>query len=65
MGLRTAAVWLLVELQLTGERLAPLMAVAVTLPIAFLLTKLVMTQRADIGPGPAEPVRRTTLAPAA
>jgi putative flippase GtrA len=65
MGLRTAAVWLLVELQLTGERLAPLVAVAVTLPIAFLLTKLVMTQRAGIAPGPAEPVRRTTLAPAA
>lgn len=65
MGLRTAAVWLLVELRLTGEQLAPLVAVAVTLPIAFLLTKLVMTQQADTAPGAAEPVRKAALAPAA
>jgi putative flippase GtrA len=51
MGLRTVVVWLLVEIQLTGERVAPLVAVAVTLPVAFLLTKFVMT-------GPADPRSR-------
>jgi putative flippase GtrA len=70
MGLRTAVVWLLVEFSVTGERLAPLVAVAVTLPIAFLLTKFVMTQptgtergrTASVGAG--DPTRTTALASA-
>ena len=63
MGLRTAVVWLLVELHLTGERLAPLVAVAVTLPVAFLLTKLVMTAPVDRTVRGWEPVRSTVVVP--
>lgn len=58
LALRTAVVWLLVELQLSAEWLAPLVATAVTLPIAFLLTRLVLA-------GPAGDTARPMLAPAA
>jgi putative flippase GtrA len=69
MGLRTVLVWLLVEIQVTGERVAPLVAVAVTLPVAFLLTRLVMTGAADRRTSsehgvPPCAARATALAPA-
>jgi hypothetical protein len=68
MGLRTLVVWLLVELRTTGEQVAPLVAVAVTLPLAFVLTKLVMTAPADQdtprGSGTGAHVRLTSLVPA-
>nr|WP_269204720.1 GtrA family protein [Motilibacter deserti] len=44
-ALRTLAVLLLVELAHMSEELAPLVATALTLPIAFLLTHLVMADR--------------------
>jgi putative flippase GtrA len=59
MALRTAAVWLLVELHLTGEPIAPLVAVVITLPVAFLLTRLVMTPA-----GGGEVARRPAVASA-
>jgi putative flippase GtrA len=62
MGLRTAVVWGLVELSFTGERLAPLVAVAVTLPIAFLLTKLVMTAPDGRTAAGGEPFPRPAVA---
>jgi putative flippase GtrA len=68
MGLRTLVVWQLVALQVTGERLAPLVATAVTLPIAFVLTKLVMTgagRDAPTGPGAGTRAQPTSLVPAA
>ena len=43
--LRTAVVWGLVALAGLDERLAPPVAVAVALPVAFLLTRLVMAER--------------------
>jgi putative flippase GtrA len=45
MALRTAVVWLLVEHLSLPEQLAPPVAVVVTLPLAFGLTSLVMTDR--------------------
>ena len=42
MALRTGAVWLLVEFLATDERIAPLVAVVLTLPFAYLSTKFVM-----------------------
>lgn len=55
--LRSAVVWVLVEWLSLPEELAPPVAVAVTLPVAFVLTKLAMTERAAVVPaGPeAEP----------
>ena len=45
--LRTAVVWALVELLGVDERLAPPIAVAVALPVAFWLTKAVMAPSRD------------------
>ena len=47
--LRSAVVWVLIELLSLPEQLAPPVAVAVTLPVAFVLTKLAMTERAATG----------------
>ncbi len=43
--LRIALVWAMVEGVGVDERLAPPVAVALALPVAFLLTKLVMAER--------------------
>ncbi len=40
--LRTLVLWLLVEHAALGERVAPVLATALTLPAAFLLTRLAM-----------------------
>ena len=45
MVLRTAVVWFLVEHLSVAEELAPGIAVVVTVPIAFVLTSLVMVER--------------------
>ena len=44
-ALRTLAVFLLVEYAAMSEELAPLAATVLTLPIAFVLTSLVMAER--------------------
>jgi len=41
-GLRTLVLWVLVEFAALTERVAPLLATAITLPVAFVLTALVM-----------------------
>lgn len=43
--LRMAVVWLLVEQLSLSEELAPPVAVAITTPIAFVLTKLAVAER--------------------
>lgn len=43
--LRTFVLWLLVAFAGMGEWLAPLVATALTLPVAFLLTSLAMSDR--------------------
>jgi putative flippase GtrA len=48
--LRTAVVWVLVAPLSLDEQLAPPVAVAVTMPAAFLLTKWAMAQRPDRRP---------------
>ena len=45
--LRTAVVWVLVALLALDEQLAPPVAVAVTMPAAFLLTGWAMAERPD------------------
>ena len=45
--LRTAVVWLLVSPLSLDEQLAPPVAVAVTMPVAYLLTKRAMAERPD------------------
>ena len=55
MALRTAVVWLLVEFLAISERLAPLPAAVATLPIAYLLTAMVMRDRGGAATGPARP----------
>jgi putative flippase GtrA len=67
--LRSAVVWVLVEHLSLAEGLAPPVAVAVTLPVAFILTKLAMTERpsaasrapaAEPAPADTAPGTRTT-----
>ncbi|ADB76869.1 GtrA family protein [Geodermatophilus obscurus] len=48
--LRTAVVWVLVALLSLDEQLAPPVAVAVTMPAAFLLTGWAMAERPDRRP---------------
>lgn len=43
--LRLAVVWLLVEHLSVGEALAPPLAVAITMPVAFVLTRLAVVDR--------------------
>jgi putative flippase GtrA len=43
--LRTSVLWLLVEGAGMGERVAPVLATALTLPVAFALTRLAMGDR--------------------
>ncbi|WP_324274264.1 GtrA family protein [Blastococcus brunescens] len=43
--LRTAVVWVLVEKLAASQELAPLLAVIVTTPVAYVLTRLAMTTR--------------------
>ena len=45
--LRTAVVWVLVALLSLDEQLAPPVAVAVTMPAAFLLTRWAMAERSS------------------
>jgi putative flippase GtrA len=51
--LRTALVWALVEVLGMDERFAPPVAVALALPVAFVLTKMVMAERPDTTSGAA------------
>ena len=51
MVLRTAVVWMLVEFLAVGEVLAPLLAAGITLPVAYVLTALVMRGRSPGGTG--------------
>lgn len=50
--LRTLVLWLLVEFLGTSEQIAPILATGITLPVAFLLTKVAMTQQ-RLRPRPA------------
>ena len=45
MVLRTAVIWLLVERLSMSEELAPLVAIAVTLPVTYVVTKAIMADR--------------------
>ena len=59
IALRTALVWALVEVLGVDERLAPPVAVALALPVAFLLTRMVMAERPD--PSSVPPVSAPAL----
>jgi putative flippase GtrA len=54
--LRTLVLWVLVEFLALNEQLAPLVATALTLPVAFVLTKVAMAERAV-----PQPVRSAQL----
>ena len=53
IALRTALVWALVEVLGVDERLAPPVAVALALPVAFVLTRMVMAERPAAAPAGA------------
>jgi len=58
IALRTALVWALVEVLGVDERLAPPVAVALALPVAFVLTRMVMAEPPAAAPvGAPAPVR--------
>ena len=62
VALRMAVVWVLVEVLSLSEALAPPVAVAVTMPVAFLLTGWAMRERPAGNPGAADRPARSPIA---